>query len=169
MKKGLRLFGHPLHPMWIVFPLGLFPVAAVFDIIYLVTHSGHWADMSYWIIAAGIIGSLIAAVFGFVDWLALPSGTRAVSVGIFHGLTNFIVVVLFIVSWLLRQPNPTMPGLLPIILCFIGVALALFGGWLGGELVYRMSAWVDEGAHLDSPNSLSGRPASERASGTGFV
>ena len=163
MKAKATFLGHPVHPMWIVFPLGLFPVAAIFDISYLCTTNGQWAVVSYWLIAAGIIGGLIAAIFGFVDWLALPSGTRAKALGLFHGLTNFIVVVLFIISWFLRRPNPAAIDLLPIILCFIAVALALLGGWLGGELVYRMNVGVDAGGHLDSPNSLSGRPAPETA------
>ena len=71
MKAKATLLGHPIHPMLIVFPLGLLPVASIFDIIYLSTHNGHWADVSYWLIAAGIIGALIAAVFGFVDWLGI--------------------------------------------------------------------------------------------------
>jgi uncharacterized membrane protein len=165
MQSKARSLGHPIHPMLIVFPLGLFPVAAIFDIIYLYTPNGHWADVSYWIIAAGIIGGLIAAVFGLIDWLGIPTGTRAKYIGLIHGLTNVIVVVLFIVSWLLRRPNPTSADLLPIVLGFIGIALALFSGWLGGELVYRLNIGVDEGAHSDSPNSLSGRPATEKAAG----
>jgi len=163
MKAKAVFLGHPVHPMLIVFPLGLFPVAAIFDIAYLRTTNGQWAVVSYWLITAGIVGSLIAAVFGLIDWLALEAGTRAKAIGLFHGLTNFTVVVLFIISWFLRQPNPAVIELAPIILCFIGIALALLGGWLGGEMVYRMNVGVDAGAHVDSPNSLSGRPAPDTA------
>jgi uncharacterized membrane protein len=165
MQAKARSLGHPIHPMLIVFPLGLLPVAAIFDIIYLYTQNGHWADVSYWIIAAGVIGGLIAAVFGLIDWLGIPTGTRAKSIGLVHGLTNVVVVALFIVSWLLRRPNPAAPDLLPIVLGFVGVALSFLSGWLGGELVYRLNIAVDEGAHPNAPNSLSGRPATERASG----
>ena len=112
MESKAKLLGHPIHPMLIVFPLGLLPVAAIFDIIYLYTDNGHWADVSYWIIAAGVIGGLVAAVFGLIDWLGIPNGTRAKSIGLVHGLTNVVVVVLFIVSWLLRRPNPAAPDLL---------------------------------------------------------
>jgi uncharacterized membrane protein len=164
MKAKTTFLGHPVHPMLICFPLGLLPVAAIFDIIHLCTNNGHWADVSYWIIAAGIIGALIAAVFGFIDWLGIPDGTRAKSIGLTHGVANFIVVSLFIVSWFMRRPNPSTPSLLAILLGWIGIAIALFSGWLGGELVYRLNMGVDEGANLDAPNSLSGRPASERMS-----
>ena len=165
MKARARALGHPIHPMLIAFPLGLFPVAVIFDITHWFTQNGRWADISFWLIAAGIIGGLLAAVFGFTDWLKIPAGTRAKAIGLLHGGVNVIVVGLFIVSWLLRRPNPAAPGTLDIALGVIAVLLALFSGWLGGELVFRLNMGVDEGAHLDSPNSLSGRPATEKAGG----
>ena len=165
MKAKATSLGHPIHPMLIVFPLGLLPVASIFDIVYLYTHNGHWADISFWLIAAGVIGGLFAAVFGLIDWIGIPSGTRAKSIGLLHGLTNVVLVVLFLVSWVMRRPDPAAPELLAIILGFVAVALSFLSGWLGGELVYRMNVAVDEGAHTDSPSSLSGRPATDRASG----
>ena len=169
MKANTTFLGHPVHPMLIVFPLGLLPVASIFDIIYLCTHNGHWADVSYWIIAAGITGALIAAVFGFVDWLGIPERTRAKYIGLIHGVANVVVVLLFIVSWFMRRPDPSGPTLLPIVLGWIGIGIALFSGWLGGELVYRLNVAVDEGANLDAPNSLSGRSAGERIGGRKLV
>ena len=164
MRARATSLGHPIHPMLIVFPLGLFPVAVIFDLIYWFTKNPTWAQVSYWVIAAGIIGALLAAVFGLIDWLKIPDGTRAKTVGLVHGITNVIVAGLFIVSWLVRRPNPTAPDMLDIALGVIAVLLALFSGWLGGELVYRLNMGVDEGAHLDAPSSLSGRSASERGS-----
>jgi len=166
MKAKATSLGHPIHPMLIVFPLGLLPVASIFDIVYLYTHNGHWAVISFWLIAAGVIGGLLAAVFGLIDWIGIPSGTRAKSIGLVHGLTNVVLVVLFLVSWVMRRPDPAAPELLAIILGFVAVALSFLSGWLGGELVYRMNIGVDEGAHADSTSSLSGRPASEKASGS---
>ena len=115
-------------------------------------------------IAAGIIGVLLAAVPGLVDWRAIPSGTRAKSIGLWHGGGNVVVVLLFIVSWFLRRPTPDNPGGAAFAFGFIGVALALVTGWLGGELVDRLGVGVDSGAHLDAPSSISGRPAREHAS-----
>jgi uncharacterized membrane protein len=159
MRTKVRLLGHPIHPMLIVFPLGLLTAAAIFDIIYTCTHNGHWADLSYWMIASGVIGGLIAAVFGLIDWLGIPEGTRAKYIGLIHGLSNVVVVMLFIVSWFMRRPNPTAPGLIPMMLGWTGIVIALFSSWLGGELVYRLNVGVDRGANLDAPNSLSGRAA----------
>lgn len=158
MRAKARLLGHPIHPMLIVFPLGLLTVAAIFDVIYIFTQNGHWADLSYWMIASGTIGGLIAAVFGVIDWLGIPEGTRAKYIGLIHGLSNVVVVILFIVSWFMRRPDPTAPDMTAIILGWIGIVIALVASWLGGELVYRLNVGVDHGANLDAPNSLSGRP-----------
>jgi len=159
MRAKARLLGHPIHPMLIVFPLGLLAVASIFDVIYVCAHNSHWADLSYWIIASGIFGGLIAAVFGLVDWLGIPEGTRAKYIGLIHGLSNVVVMVLFIISWFMRRTNPPVPGMTAMVLGWIGILIALFGSWLGGELVYRLNVGVDRGANLDAPNSLSGRSA----------
>ncbi len=79
-----------------------------------------------------------------------------------------VVVVLFAISWLLHSGNSQsqyVPGAPAVILSVVAVLLALVTGWLGGELVDRLGVGVDSGAHLDSPNSLSGRPAQENATG----
>lgn len=161
MESGAKLFGHPIHPVLIPFPLGLLITSVVFDVVYLLTGDGKWSEISFWMIAAGVIGGLVAAVFGLIDWLAIPSGSRAKWVGLWHGSVNVMVVALFSVSWLLRLDAPGEPGIAPIVLSFVGVGLASLGGWLGGELVNRFGVGVAEGAHLNAPSSLSGRPASE--------
>lgn len=163
MHSKARLFGHPVHQMLIVFPLGLLATSLVFDIVYLATDNGRFADISFWMIASGIIGGLIAAVFGLIDWLAIPKQTRAKRLGALHGIGNVIVTGLFIVSWLVRYDAPATPGVAPIVLSIIAVALALVTGWMGGELIDRLAIGVDEGAHPDAPSSLSGRPAREHA------
>jgi uncharacterized membrane protein len=135
MRAKARLLGHPIHPMLIVFPLGLLTMAAIFDIIYTLTHNGHWADLSYWMIASGIVGGLIAAVFGLIDWLGIPKGTRAKYIGLIHGISNVVVVALFIVSWFMRRPNPPAASLTAMMLGWTGIVIAFFASWLGGELV----------------------------------
>ncbi len=162
MESKAKLAGHPIHPMLIVFPLGLLATAVIFDIIGLAKGVGRWSEMSFWMIAAGVIGGLVAAVFGLIDFLGIPSGTRARSIGILHGVGNVVVVALFAVSWFLRRPDPAAPGALAYVLSFVAVALALVTGWLGGELVDRLGVGVDEGANLDAPSSLASRRAEAR-------
>ena len=81
-----------------MFPLGLLVTAVRFDIIHMIAGNGYWLELAYWMIAAGVIGGLVAAVFGLIDWLAIPSGTRAKSIGPLHGGGNVVVVALFAVS-----------------------------------------------------------------------
>src|SRR3712207_3936967 len=92
MRSRARLLGHPIHPMLVVFPLGLLVAAVVFDVIYVATDRAGFSEVAFWNIAAGILGGLLAAVFGFVDWAAIPKGTRAKAVGAWHGLGNVVVI-----------------------------------------------------------------------------
>src|SRR4051812_38208764 len=108
MNSKAKLLGHPIHQMLIVFPLGLLATSLVFDIVYKVTGNGRWADIAYVMIASGIIAGLVAAVFGLIDWLAIPKATRAKRIGALHGIGNVVVVALFAISWLLRYPHPVV-------------------------------------------------------------
>jgi uncharacterized membrane protein len=165
MEAKARLFGHPIHQALIVFPLGVLATAVIFDVIHLVTGGAHWAEVSFWMICAGVIAGLVAAPFGFIDWLGIPGGTRAKRVGLLHGGGNVLVVVLFAASWVMRRDNPTVPEGLALVLSFAGGGLALITGWLGGELVSRLGIGVSEGANVNAPSSLSGRSARETARG----
>src|SRR5438874_9303279 len=105
----MKFLGHPVHQMLIVFPLGLLATAVVFDLIYLLGGGAMMAIVSYWMIAAGIIGGLIAAPFGWLDWFAIPAGTRAKSIGLWHGAGNVVVLLLFVASWFVRHDRPSGP------------------------------------------------------------
>jgi uncharacterized membrane protein len=157
MESRAKLFGHPIHQMLIVFPLGLLATALLFDVIHLITGNGYWSEIAFWMIAAGVVSGLLAAPFGFIDWLAIPAGTRAKRVGALHGAGNVVVVLLYAASWLTRANLPREPALLGYLLSFAGGGLALFTGWMGGELVDRLSVGVDDGAHVDAPSSLTNR------------
>jgi uncharacterized membrane protein len=111
-------------------------------------------------IAAGVVAGLVAAVFGLIDWLGIPGGTRAKRLGAWHGIGNVIVAALFAVSWWVRRGDPSTPATLAIVLSAVAVAIALVTGWLGGELVDQLGIGVHEGANPNAPSSLSSRSAS---------
>ena len=157
MQSKTTLFGHPVHQMLIVFPLGLLAMAVIFDILSKIANTTRWTEMAFYMIGAGLVTGLIAAVFGLIDFLAIPPGTRAKGIGLIHGFGNVVVILLFAASWLLRWPDPAIPGTLAYVCSYAGVALALITGWLGGELVDRLGVGVDEGANLDAPSSLTTR------------
>src|SRR3954467_5792087 len=77
MEARAKLLGHPIHQMLIVFPLGLLGMSVVFDLIYFAADDRVFAAVAYWMMIAGIVGGLLAAPFGLIDWMAIPSGTRA--------------------------------------------------------------------------------------------
>ena len=159
MESRAKLFGHPIHPMLIVFPLGLLGMAVIFDLLSRFAGQTSLALATPPMIAAGIITGLLAAIFGAIDWAAIPSGTRAKGFATTHGLGNVVIVVLFAIAWWLRRDIPGPPEGLPLALEVIGVLGALVTGWLGGELVDRLGVGVDPGANLDAPSSLSNLPA----------
>jgi uncharacterized membrane protein len=155
VETRFKLLGHPVHPMLIVFPLGLLSTAVLFDVLYVVTENADFATFAFWAILTGVVGGLAAALFGLIDWLGLPGGTRAKAIGLWHGGGNVVVVALFAVSWLLRLDDAAyLPDVLPMILGVLGAGIALVTAWLGGELVYRLRVAVDDDAHLDAPSSL---------------
>jgi uncharacterized membrane protein len=162
MESKAKLFGHPIHQMLIVFPLGLLVMAFIFDVIAMVAGFTDLSVASYWMIAAGVVSGLVAAVFGAIDFFAIPANTRAKRIGLLHGLGNVVVVLLFAASWWMRSGNPGyVAGTPSFIASLLAVVIGSVTGWLGGELVDRLGVGVDRGAHLNSPSSLSGRAAYE--------
>jgi uncharacterized membrane protein len=168
MESKVKLLGHPIHPMLIVLPLGLLSAAVVFDVVYLVTNDQVFSNIAYWNMALGIVGGLLAAVFGLLDWLNIPGGTRAKRIGLLHGGGNVVVVTLFAISWLMRlNAAGYEPSGLAYVFSFAGLALAAVTGWLGGELVDRLGVGVDDGANVDASSSLTGEPAARTTASGG--
>jgi uncharacterized membrane protein len=158
MESRVKILGHPIHPMLIVLPLGLFIGAVVFDAIYLWRGSATVATVGYWNIAGGIVGGLLAAVFGLMDWLAIPAGTRAKRIGLWHAGSNVAAILGFAFVWWSRYSSgelATTSGLFTIEV--VALLLGAVGGWLGGELVDRLGVGVDRDANLNAPNSMSGK------------
>ena len=159
MESKAKIFGHAIHPILIVFPLGLLATAVIFDVIYLATGNRTWTFVAFWMIGAGLIGGLVAALFGLIDYLNIPTNTRAKRIGMYHGLVNLGAVLLFALSFYLRwnvpgDLNTISPPTTALLCSFAGAALALLGGWFGGELVERLGVGVHPDANLNAPNSL---------------
>ena len=168
MRSRARFAGHAVHPVLIVLPLGLLVTAVVFDALFLTGGSANFAVSGAYTTAAGVVGGLLAALFGWVDWFAIPARTRAKRIGLVHGLVNGAVLVLFAVSWLLRLDRDTWaPGTVSFAFAVAGLLLAGVGGWLGGELVERLGVGVDDDAGLDANSSLRRTVREPRAGAAG--
>src|SRR5688572_6966759 len=132
MSTPASIARHPVHPMLVVFPIGLFVAAFVFDILALTTGHGVWRVVAFYDIAAGIVGGLLAAVPGFVDYFALRGAARRTAT--WHMILNLVLVGLFSVNWLLRTtwgaqwlpPESNVPA----ILTGCGVVILAVSGWL---------------------------------------
>jgi uncharacterized membrane protein len=157
MESRTKLFGHGMHPMLVVFPLGTLAMVVVFDLVRYVNGNPFWSELAFWLIPAGVLSGLIAAPFGAIDWFSIPSGTRASMIGFIHAVTNITVLALFAVSGWMRWADPASPASAALACSFVGGGLSLVGGWLGGELVERLGVGVDDGAHVDAPSSLTSR------------
>jgi uncharacterized membrane protein len=156
MRSRVRAAGHAVHPILIVFPLGLLTTAVGFDVLHLVTERVSFAFTAAHLIAAGVLMGVVTAATGWLDWwLVTPRGSRARRVGLLHGLVNAAVLVLFAVSWLMRLAETDwLPGWPALVAAWLGVLAGGLGGWLGGELVERLGISVEEGANPDAPSSL---------------
>lgn len=155
MSSGVKILGHSVHPILIVFPLGLLATAVIFDVFSFITDDARFLLVSYYVIAAGLIGGLVAAIFGLLDWISIENNTRAKSVGLIHGLANVLALSCFFGSWLMRSATQTELSNLAFVLAIVGAVFALVGGWLGGELVERLGISVHRGANPNAPSSLS--------------
>lgn len=158
MESRAKIFGHPVHQILIVLPLGLLSTAVVFDGLRLATGNAKWSEASYRMLGAGIAGAMAAAPFGLIDWVAIPKGTRAKRIGMLHGLGNLAVAGLFGASFLLRRSNPRKNVIVPSILSAMGGALAGVTGWLGGELVNTHGIGVHADASFNATSSLKRGP-----------
>jgi uncharacterized membrane protein len=146
--------------MLVVVPLGSFVAAAIVDVIGVVSGNTTMSVVGFWNIAVGVVGGLVAAAFGLADWLNIPGKTRAKRIGLMHGALNVVVTAAFALVWLSRYGTVDLvPSTALLAIEIAALAGGAVAGWLGGELVDRLGVGVDEGAHLNAPNSLTGRPA----------
>src|SRR5262245_24157730 len=151
---------HPIHLMFIVFPIGLWVFSLACDIIYRAGLGPViWNDVAFYTMAGGIVGALLAAVPGLIDLFSM-SNNKAKTIGIWHMIVNLTAVALYALNFWLRMT--AVPGApLPIALSVIGVALLGVSGWLGGEMVYVHGVAVEPqpGASSDADGRLSPRRA----------
>lgn len=156
MQTRAKILGHPVHQMLIPIPAGLFIVGSVLDIVDRFVETAWIPTVSFWNIVLGVGSALLAAIFGLVDWTAIPRNTRAKRIGAVHGLGNVLAVGLFGLAIFFRAEEPRyLAGDVALTVEVLGFALLSMTAWLGGELVDRLGVGVDEGAHVDAPSSLS--------------
>ena len=144
MRTPASIFKHPIHPMLIVFPIGLWIFSMACDLIRLAGDSSDaWATVAFYSMVGGLIGALCAAVPGFIDLLYYKGGAPPVKkIALTHMAINLTAVVLYAINIGLRTSGAYGMGI-PVLLSIIGVALIFVSGWLGGQMVHVYGVGVE--------------------------
>ncbi|TDN92836.1 DUF2231 domain-containing protein [Microbacterium sp. BK668] len=137
-------YGHPFHPIAVTIPIGAWTASILFDLIgFFVDDPTPYTIGAQVLIAIGVVGALMAAVLGFMDFSQIPTGMPAHRTALLHMTLNLAVTVLFAVNWFLRagadHDEVNVPG---FILSIVGLALLGISGWLGGKLSYHYGVRV---------------------------
>ena len=141
MSSPASIARHPIHPMLVVFPIALWVFSFICDLIFRFgSGASIWNDVSYVSIAGGIIGAIVAAIPGFIDFTSLSGRPRTIAVA--HMTINLSLVVLFAINFYLRNIGVPVDSW-PIYLSLLGVIALGVSGWLGGQLVYVHSIAVE--------------------------
>ena len=136
MHSTAAIKGHPIHPMLVPFPIVFFLGALGTDIAFTVDGSEGWAEASKWLLGAGIVGALVAALAGFADFIGNPR-IRELRAAWLHMFANLAAVVIELVNFGMRLSDESSAGSTGLILSILVALILLFSGWKGGDLVYK--------------------------------
>jgi uncharacterized membrane protein len=136
LRTPASIKGHPIHPMLVPFPIVLFIGALATDIAFAADGSRGWAEASKWLLGAGIVGALLAALAGFTDFFG-SSRIREFRDAWLHMFANLTAVIVELVNFMLRLGNESSAGSTGLALSAVVALILLFSGWKGGELVFR--------------------------------
>jgi uncharacterized membrane protein len=134
MQGKAVIAGHPIHPMLVAFPIGFFGAVLVSDVISIWAGPAFWPHVAMWMIAFGVVGALLAALFGFVDYFTAPMSAAVKKTATTHMILNLTVVVFYVAAFFVRYANEV--STIGYVLTYVGLALLVASGWYGGRLVY---------------------------------
>lgn len=137
-RSTAKIAGHPLHPMFIPFPIVFFVSAFAVDLAFLSQGDRVLAVAAMWLLGAGLVGAALAALAGLTDFLG-DWRIRALRDAWLHMIGNVVAVLLEAVNLYLRWVGGAEETVAPVgvVLSAAVVVLLLFNGWKGWELVYR--------------------------------
>jgi uncharacterized membrane protein len=148
MRTPASIAGHPIHPMLVPIPIGLWLFSLVCDLVHAAgSDNPAWGTVALYTMAAGIVGALCAAVPGLIDLLSLPAGPKKTAIA--HMSINLTVVVLYVINFWMRLNAADSRGT-PTWLSLIAVGLLVISGWLGGKMVYVYGVAVEPSADVSA-------------------
>ena len=136
-RSTAQIFGHPLHPMLVPFPIACFIGALLTDLAYYATANVQWSNFSIWLITAGLVMGGLAALTGIIDY-AGDRRVRAARPATPHMLINLAVFVIELFNAFVHSRDG-WTAVVPtgLTLSVISVLLLGVSAWLGGSLVYK--------------------------------
>lgn len=134
MSTPASIAKHPIHPMIVVLPMGLWSFSLVADLIVAAGWRTPWHEVAFYTMVGGTVGALLAAVPGLIDFLSITDNESR-SIAFYHLIVNLAATLIFGINLYLRATTDAGP-FLPLGLSIAGIVLIGVGGWLGGELVY---------------------------------
>ena len=148
MESGISFFGHPVHAMLVVFPLGLFFTSFLFDLLFVWRKDHFWCRGAFWMILVGEAGALAAVLTGYLDYVSIPMPPHARDIATKHLILGLALVALYgLQLWVRRRhaggsltAKPHSPAFL--LLAFLSVNSVAVQGWLGGEVSHTHGVGV---------------------------
>jgi uncharacterized membrane protein len=134
MRTPANIKKHPIHPMLVAIPIGLWLFSLICDLVFVFGGGAEeWDIVAFYTMVGGIVGALCAAVPGFIDMLSLPAGLKRIA--LVHMGINLSVVALYAINVWLRATSETA-SVLTLWLSLLAVVMLGVSGWLGGKMVY---------------------------------
>ena len=145
MASKASIGGHPVHPILITFPIALWTTSFAVDVFFYFYRNPSLLLISKFMIAAGCLGAIAAAVPGIIDWLSIKD-RQVTKIANWHARLNIIALIVFAISLYLRMhagsPWVGKHLTIPFLLSLLGVVLIGISSWLGGELAYKYGVGV---------------------------
>jgi len=139
MKSKAAIGNHPIHPALVTIPIGALVLALIGDIAMSTAHTQFWYSFALYCLGIGILGALLAAIFGFIDYFSVPMTAPARTLATRHMVLNLTAVVLYIISFFLRLNNAAfLTGRWAAVMALEVIALVILAtsGWIGGQMAY---------------------------------
>ena len=141
----MRVFGHPLHPMLVHFPIVFWTVATGAYVWVAAGASESIAVTAKFANGAGLIMAMLAMLVGLLELRSIARDSEAMQVAIWHMMAMSTVWVCFLAAMLLSQSTGLdhVTAQVSAVACAgVGLLLMGVGGWLGGRLVYEFGVAV---------------------------
>ncbi len=137
VPSTVAIVGHPIHPLIVLFPIAFLVGAALTDVVFWFIQDPFWARASFWLVVAGLVSGLPAALTGLLDFLRIER-VRKRTAGWAHLILNVVALALTSVNLLIRLNN-IVGAVLPwgVTLSVIVATILGLSGWYGAELIYR--------------------------------